>query len=65
MLHLDIHMSVNSELLFFANSNTFKIVDLKVNLKDGEQKELVFEPNHIITYEINAPNKLICIFENE
>jgi len=59
-----VHLGVNQKLLFEANENVIKIVDINVDLKDGETKEISYTPDKIQTYVINQPNRLLGFFEN-
>jgi hypothetical protein len=57
-------MGINQELFFIANANNIKIVNIKVALNDGEVKTIDFKEEEIVSYPINAPNKLLGLFEN-
>ncbi len=54
---------VNQDILYYANSTVIKMVKIKIDISDGETKELTFKDEEVLTYKINAPCKLHGIFE--
>lgn len=60
----DKHSLINSDLLYYGNDRSIKIVNIKIAIEDGETKELVIKPEDVLEYTINAPCKLHGFFEN-
>ena len=61
---IDCYSVVNQDLLYFANSTTIKLVDIRIDIADGEVKELEFSKDKVLEYKINEPCKLHGLFEN-
>ena len=62
---IDKFLGISDQLLHVSNGTHIKIVDVKIDLKPGETRELEVEKDKILDYAINKSCRLLGFFENE